>query len=125
MPRPVSSISLLATTLPKVGRQRPGSVMYRDDLSVGPTEPVHDAVGASKQFPKRRIGKLGNYATGLRKRLELVHGDDKTSHQQPGRAQRVVANVLMDGVEVIAGLRSPVDSRHNPKRALICSCGMS
>jgi hypothetical protein len=50
----------------------------------------------------------------LRRYCELIDGNDEPRNKYASRAEGVVADVLMDRIEVIARLRRPMNARHSP-----------
>jgi hypothetical protein len=89
-------------------------MMHRDDLCIAMPNAVDDPIGAPDKLPQRWIPSLRYDAARLNELLQLIDRYDQTRDENPGVCRGVAADVFVNGVEVLTGLRRPVNSAHGP-----------
>jgi hypothetical protein len=89
-------------------------MMHGDHLSMTLPDSIDQAVRATNEFAEGGVPHFWNNTAGLDELFELVDRYDETRHQDSGISRGVAADILVDGIQVLAGLGRPVNAAHRP-----------
>jgi len=73
---------------------------------------IDEPIALPKNLTDDWIAQLGDDAARLRKVGKAADGLEEATHNECGIVRRLATDVLVDGREIIAGLRRPEDRGH-------------